>query len=273
MSPCIMGQPGQNTIDTDDSTLLNPGRMFSYSNTDIWFGTWSCGYTTLKIFYEEHQQYRNRWSASNCGFDLVQYKGTTIYMEQHSKWDYLAYFDEEFMSIESFTQQATFHPMTLITHPKAVLIKSRERAGPRRARKVWLPRPSWWDSGWSLTKQVAAHGVFAWFVIIIDLEHPWMDSYFNTDAEKKQDMWWTNTDWKSKFDEYVRTTVQTRQTKKKAPKPVTIGPFMPRTRDLDRAQNVQLTWFYKSHWRWGGNNLTLTKICDPSMDVPVNPTG
>lgn len=266
-----MGQPDQQTYDTGEYFKLNPGRMFSYSNNDLWMGTWSCGFTTLKIFYEEHQQYRNRWSASNCGFDLVQYHGTTIYLEQHSSWDYIAYFDEEFMSIESFTQQATLHPLCLITHPKAILVKSRLRAGPRRARKVWIGRPSWWDSGWTLTKSACNHGVFAWFVTVVDLEHPWLDNFYNSHDEMKKHFWWLKKDWKEKYDQYVRETVQTRTVFKKAPPEVVCGPLMPRTRDLQKAENIQLTWFYKSHWRWGGNNITLTKICDPCMDVPVNP--
>lgn len=233
-------------------------------------GTWGIGMTTLKILYQEHQQYRNRWSSTNCGFDLVKYKGTTVYLDQHATVDYLAFFDTEFVSLQAFTHQATLHPLSLITHPQAILVKSRQRAGPRRARKVWLPRPAWWDNGWRESKEACNSGMFAWYVTAVDLDNPWLDYFINDDQDWTKHMWWKDTKWKEEYDKYVREQSQAPTTFKNPPDSVGIGPFMLRQRNIrvDKT-NLQLTWFYKSVWYWGGNNITLSKICDPCLDIPV----
>ncbi|UPW41516.1 ORF1 [Myodefec virus RodL3_715] len=283
MCPLMIGQPTSANTDKPSQAKeyeLKQGSMFGYKadGTDMWMGTWSMGLLTLEILYEEHQLYRNRWSSSNCGFDLVNYRGTTVYLEQHSTIDYIAFFDEEFKSLFSFAQQATVHPLLMITHPKTILVKSKARAGPRRARKVFIPRPSWWDSGWQFSKDICKTGVFVWYVCAIDLEHPWLENHFTSDAYYKEAFWWKGKEhkWKEDYDTYVRTAVQTAGTNPNANNykdTMGNGPLMLRVADyVSDTGNKQLIWFYKSYWHWAGNNLTLSKICNPCLDVPVNPT-
>lgn len=275
--PLMVGQPDQTGADPKNNKNyeLRPGAIYGYKSngTQLWMGTWSVGVLSLWVLYEEHQLYRNRWSSSNCGFDMVEYRGTTLYLEQHSEMDYIAFFDEEYASIESFAQQATLHPLLLLTHPKTILIKSRKRAGPRRARKVFVPRPSWWDSGWKFSKDVAKKGLFVWYVACIDLEHPWIAPSFNDETDFQNHMWWKDKKWKEDFDKYVRTAAQQlgdNWNKNNYDNAIAKGPFMPWVTDLlQEKNNLQLVWFYKSYWKFGGNNLTLKKICNPDMDVPV----
>lgn len=243
----------------------------------MWTGTWSLGMVSLKILYDEHKVFRNRWSSSNCGFDLVEYRGTTVYLEQHSTIDYIAFFDEEYTSITSFSQQASLHPLILITHPKTIIIKSRARAGPRRARKVFLPRPSWWDSGWSISKEVATKGLFVWYISAINLEHPWLDNFFSDDNQFKDHFWWKSTgmEWKTKYDEYVKLAVNSINAeggKRTINDWVSKGPMMLYPTDLTNDRlNYQFTWFYKSYWVFGGNNISLKSACDPTKDIPIAP--
>lgn len=69
------------------------------NNTEWWWpwgkkiaimaGGWSIGCFSLHILWQEHQYHKNRWSTSNCGFDLAKYRGTTIYLQQHEDIDYI----------------------------------------------------------------------------------------------------------------------------------------------------------------------------------------
>nr|QYD02305.1 ORF1 [Torque teno felis virus] len=258
---------------------FNPVRRFDTdtSNTYVSFGGWSVGSFTLQRLYQEHQHYRNRWSASNCGFDLVRYRGTTLFLEQHAKLDYIFFVDPEYETTEAFIKQATMHPLALITHPQSVLIKSRERAGPRRSRKIFVPRPAWWDSGWDFSKHIAQKGLFIYIVFVVDLDYPWFESYFDrainqstvTDQE-----WWRKgiKVWKDSFDDYTRKTVDTKPsgttTSITDNNTIGAGPFFYKPRNAeDWKYNEQITFFYKSYWHWGGRNLTIKKICDPTLDI------
>nr|AHN14897.1 ORF1 [Rodent Torque teno virus 1] len=276
--PLMIGQPDQTGTDPTNNANweLRQGAMYGYKSdgSELWMGTWSVGMVSLTMLYGEHKNFRNRWSNSNCGFDMVEYRGTTVYLEQHSTVDYIAFFDEEYRTIESFAQQATLHPFIMLTHPKTILIKSRQRAGPRRARKVFVPRPSWWDSGWKFSKDVCNKGVFVWYIAAVDLEHLWCDCYITDRTAWAEAKWWKDMKWKEDFDTYVRTAVQTIGTdwnKDNYKKTIAHGPTMISIKDFQTDKNNwQITWFYKSYWRFGGNNLTLRKICNPSMDVPIS---
>lgn len=237
----------------------------------VQFGAWTTGHFSLTNLYSEHMQFRNRWSASNCGFDLARYLGTMFYLEQHAELDYIVFIDPEYETTASFLRQATFHPIAMITHPQTVLIKSRKRAGPRRARKIWIPRPAWWDSGWTFTKEIAQKGMFIYFFMFIDLDHPWIDSHLdveiNSGADNDGVIWWKKMDWKTEWDKYVEKTVKTDDVDKVDSVKACYGPLMLRERDLQEYKNnEQVTAFYKSYWMWGGRNLTIKKVCDPTKD-------
>lgn len=123
-------------------------------------------------------------------------------------------------------------------------------------------------------KKIATRGLFCWFVSAVDQEHPFYNCYFANDDGAKDWRWWNMKDWKSDFDEYVRTQIQLMgsnpQQEKIDNKKFYKGPFMLHIRNMQHENiNRQLLWFYKSYWHWGGNNMTLKKPCDPDMDVPV----
>lgn len=286
--PLIIGWSSANHQMELDAEHFNPARRYmpNAAGDKIQFGGWALGSFTLAGLYREHQQYRNRWSFSNCGFDLASYKGTTLYLEQHHKHDYIVFIDPEYRSLNEFAKQATFHPLELITHPQTILVKSRERAGPRRARKVWVPRPSWWDSGWEFAKTIANKGIFCWFVMFVDLDYPWVLARLDTGNINDQPAtsndffsWWRlgNAGWKTTFDAYVRSTVEQAHDSKIAQtneqsidewEKVMAGPMVLKFKDINQHQFAeQVLWFYKSTWYWGGRNLTLKKVCDPNADV------
>nr|ATX61881.1 putative ORF1 [Torque teno calomys tener virus] len=249
---------------------FNPVRRFGIwgnNNSNVQLGGWVVGHFSLQMLYYEHKDWKNRWSNTNCGWDLVQYYGTTLFLEQHKDQDYIVFLDPEYQSTEEFLKTTSIHPLLMITHPNTILIKSRERAGPRRARKVFLPRPSWWDSGWSFSTDICKKGIFLFYVCFIDLDWPWLDNYIE-DHKKEKAKWWKDNKWKEEFDKYVKDNFMMPTQDTDIHETLNMGPFWPRPVDVNNSKNLQLVFFYKSYWRWGGNNLTVKAVCDPCNVLP-----
>lgn len=278
--PLALGQQEKVTTTPNDTRhAWDPvQRFYAAQNGDIQLGGWALGNFSLEGLYKEHLAFRNRWSFSNCGFDLASYKGTWLYFEQHRHMDYLVMIDSEYESLKEFVTQTTFHPLALITHPHVIVIKSRDRVGPRRARKVWVPRPAWWDSGWTFTKDIARKGMFAYFIMFIELDYPLMVKYVESEnyLDQEEVSWWksANQKWKEDWDSYILSTLSETEPASKADlvRPdkskvihINQGPLMPRYNAIFVGTNWQLLMFYKSIWRWGGRNLTMKKICDPVL--------
>nr|QIJ55538.1 ORF1 [Lepus torque teno virus 1] len=157
-----------------------------YGNNLVNFGGYSCGTFSLSSLYQEHLMMRNRWSQSNCGFDLASYRGTKIMFVPHPHLDYLVYIDSEYRDFSLWMKQC-MHPAVLLTHPNSRLIRSIAHGGPRRKLpRIFVPPPSTMNSGWSWMKDLAGHGLFAWFVCWLDLHNP-----FFAHVEDPNDVkWW-----------------------------------------------------------------------------------
>lgn len=238
----------------------------------IMAGGWSIGCFSLHILWQEHLYHKNRWSTSNCGFDLAKYRGTTLYLQQHEDIDYLFFWDAEYKDIDSFLKHEKLHPVEMITHPQTIIVKSRKRAGPRRARKVYIPRPSWWPSGWSNMVDIAKTGLFVYYVCAIDLDHPWIGKYQEPTTVDKG-MWWGSNDWYENWvklvtDQNTHTNPNNRKGTYDNPiyKTIRGGPFFLRNWAVEHDHYIykQLTLWYKSYWTWGGRSLSIKNICEPS---------
>lgn len=282
---------GESTT-TYSTTLTNfcPEQRFFVGTSNTWWwpfsssttlltGGWSVGVFSLQTLYEEHKFHKNRWSASNCGFDSASYHGTTMYLQQHQFIDYIFFWDTEYRNMNDFLQNTALHPLDLLINPQATLIKSRERSGPRRTRKVYIPRPAWWASGWADMRDCAKTGMFIYWIMAVDLDNPWLGKHqAPTTPDKGQ--WWQNMNWYTKFLELVRDeNTNTNTAKRQAAwddstnKQIRGGPFMLRSWKVEHEHYIypQITFFYKSYWRWGGRTLTIKSICDPSK--PFGPPG
>lgn len=268
----ILGQ-GQATPNFSHNIQeFNPVRRFvSLKNSNnLQTGGWAVGNFSLQALYEEHKNWRNRWSNTNCGFDLVQYHYTTVYLEQHKTMDYIVFFDEEYQSTEEFLKSTSIHPLLMITHPKTILIKSRDRAGPRRARKIHIPRPSWWESGWNFSTDICKKGMFLYYFAFIDLDWPWAVRSTSKEDWNNKDgsAWWKGDAWKKKFDDAVKASFDNSNPDQTDHKLANVGPLIPRAPASNTEPNKQITFFYKSRWTWGGNNLTFKAVCDPCNVLP-----
>lgn len=236
------------------------------------------GTFSLASLYAEHLMYRNRWSQSNCGFDLATYKGTKLYFTPHATYDYIVYVDQEYRSFEIWQKQC-MHPGVLITHPKARIIRSIKNGGTRRKLpKMFIPPPSTMNTGWQWMNLIATEGLFAWFTCWLDLEAPWIGNVSDPNTVR----WW-ETGKKDSPPDWVKNAVEMQG------KDITqaiaafyqnlsqagnnkffnmgYGPFILKgiyNQAADhRVDYPQMLWFYKSYWQWGGSTTTIKNVCDP----------
>lgn len=237
-------------------------------------GGWACGAMSLYQLYFENIWHKNRWSVSNCGFDTAKYRGTTFMLQQHAYIDYVFYWDSEYKDINHFLDHTDLHPLILLTHPQAILVKSKARAGPRRTKKVYISRPAWWPSGWSSMSDIAKTGLFCWFIMAVDLDNPWLGKFQN--PFRAEGMWWKDQTWLTDWNNYVRDeNKNTSNTERKRMygdagyANVRAGPFMLRSWKVEHDDYIypQITIWYKSYWTWGGRSLTIKQICDPTKPL------
>lgn len=278
-------------------------RGWIYSDQKLVCGGWSAGTLSLNSLYAEHTWWRNRWSASNCGFDLARYLGTKIYFRPHNYLDYIVFIDAEYGDFKQWLKQC-MHPAVLITHPQARLIQSIRRGGPRRKLpRMWVPPPSTMNLGWHWMRDIANTGIFAWYVCWIDLDSPWAPQLPDPQAFK----WWKDgnaskpPDWVTKWldlqqldpadalskvvdkkgNESGLTTGKAQIDPTNPYFLLTQGPMVlknpgfwnptsgPTFETQPRVPYPQVTFFYKSKWQWGGSTVSLKTVCDPSKVAQV----
>lgn len=250
-------------------------------------GGWSLGVMSLEAFYQEHTDKRNRWSTSNCGFDLVKYLGTKLYFVPCPYQDYIVYIDEEYHSTEEMMKQC-LHPAVVITHPKSRLIRSIKNGGPRRKLPhMWVPRASNMSSSWHRSKEIANWGLFAYYCAFVDLGCPCIAQVNDPNIQT----WWKNRsnnnpdpDWYTYWMQFQKLSGQAgleklggppTETDRKKFEGLADGPFLQKSPNeycswnKDGAPGArvysQVVWFYKSFWRWGGTVLTLKQVCNPIL--------
>lgn len=267
---------------------FNPQQGFQFdelNQKEIQPGGWAIWIFTLEGLYQEHQLWRNRWSASNCGFDITIYFGTKLTFLPHYNRDYIVYVDSDYRSTEHFHKQF-LHPAVIMTHPNSRIIWSLRRKKQTKLPSIFVPRPSLWYDGWSDIKTICRNGMFYLYVAFVDFDFPWMSGgYGNPDTWNSREKyeWWKPAmpgqegfipnkplsdeikkgDWLSSWGKSEKAW--TGIVKNPGDIASNYGPFIPKN---GLQQYDQLVMFYKSYWLWGGNTLRVKKVCDPCKEPP-----
>ncbi|QIJ55578.1 ORF1 [Marmot associated torque teno virus] len=259
---------------------------YSRFTGDLILGGYCMGAISLNGLYDEHKAGRNRWSRSNCGFDLVRYLGSTVYFVPHKFLDYIVYIDPEYKTMDLFKKQS-MHPAAMLTHPNTRIIRSIEHGGPRRKLpRFRIPRPAHWDDGWIWMSDVAKWGLFAFYVSWIDLESPFIAHVDDPNNVK----WWSDTGttaeqgpkWMSKFKEQQNKAPGQQLTDfyggltNSVPQDdvakLDYGPFILKAPGPGQVGGLptypQITAFYKCHFLWGGSTAGIKEVCDPAAWEP-----
>lgn len=255
-----------------------------YQNQNLVLGSYSMGTFSLQSLYAEHLMMRNRWSQSNCGFDLATYRGTKLYFMPHPEYDYIVFIDAEYRDFKTWAKQC-MHPAVLITHPQTRIIRSLKNAGPRRKLpKMFVPPPSTMNTGWQWMQEIATAGMFAWFMCWIDFTAPWIGNVEDPNTVK----WWSTGSAVSKPDWFKNAIEMQGKNMDEAMKAffdisnnrkvsngnkfdmIGYGPFIFKgvyaRGDPGRIDYPQVCWFYKSYWQWGGSTTGLKDVCDPKTE-------
>lgn len=244
-------------------------------NQTLFLGSWSVSLFNLKRLYEDHKQFRNRWSTSNCGFDLVKYHGTLLTFVPHTSLDYIVYVDTEYKSVSAFMKQP-LHPGVVITHPRTRIIKSRNWYKSKRFPSIWVPRPNHWTDQWYYMDDAATSSMFLMYISWIDLNDPFLPITIGTNENEFK--WWQpdpdgDTGWVKQFRRMQDSSLDPHNSRidyanggepGKNWKYVDWGPFILK-RSWPESKCPSVPVFYKSYWTWGGNVISLKPVCDPTI--------
>lgn len=127
---------------------------------------------SLMLLYEQNLLGRNRWSASNEGFDLVKYRGTKFTFWPHMTRDYIVWWERDFEST-SYMHYRRLHPAKALLEPNHIIVRSIRRGG-RRAKKLFIPPPSTFQSGWTFMDQFCDVKVLILGITWINLDNPFL---------------------------------------------------------------------------------------------------
>lgn len=251
------------------------------------------GQLGLDSLYKDFLEGRNRWSHTNCGFDLAKYRGTYVTLYPTFSTDYIFWFDTDYGNYNEFkTLVQHIHPGILLNSPHTTVVLSKETLGRYRPKRVYIPPPTIFGNKWSTMSDWSARGLAVFAISVIDFRHPWvhpglnfgsnrpydMYDYSNkvgnaksiikrtTDKWNLGEMWWNNktgssagradvwyAQWPGWSDEPGALSANVYDA-------IALGPFVKKQQFAE----CQIVLTYRSKWWWGGDILTLPeRVCDP----------
>lgn len=261
-------------------------------------GGWMVGQLGLDAFYKDFLEGRNRWSQTNCGFDLAKYRGTHITLYPTQSVDYIFWFDTDYGQFNEFkTLVQHIHPAILLNSPHTTVVLSKETRGTYRPKRVFIPPPTIFGNKWSTQSDWAGRGLAVFAVSVIDFRYPWVHPGTNfeenrpysmydytsnkgiarkiikneTDKWKLADMWWNCKVGSTEKRADVWYAQWPGWSDDKAPLDATVydavalGPFVKK----QQFSECQIVLTYRSHWWWGGDILSLPeRVCNPATGAP-----
>lgn len=229
-------------------------------------GGWTLGAFSLEMLYEEHESYRNNWTASNSGLDLVRYLGTTVTLMAHPNVAYIFWWDPDYHTLQEQVQYV--HPailMNKINHRVVLPMMLTKKA----CVKIRIPPPSTYERDWRFSKDTQDMGMFAFAACLYDYKNPFVKAGVDmpTTSEGQKEYWWV------KWTDGVKTPLWLQNWGSATGKTqiaVAGGPFVQKYLDLSNSP-CQIWMKYKCHWQFGGEVLPPESVADPAN--PDKPPG
>lgn len=131
---CGHTRAGRNfAIHSEDFTSQIKPHGGSFSTT-----TWS-----LKVLWDEHQKFMNRWSYPNTQLDLARYKGVTFWFYRDQKTDYIVQWSRNPPFKLNKYSSAMYHPGMMMQAKKKLVVPSfQTRPKGRKRYKVTIRPPN-----------------------------------------------------------------------------------------------------------------------------------
>lgn len=223
-------------------------------------GGWAIGGFDYQDMYNEHRAYRNTWSASNTGLDLVRYRGADIFLYAHQYYTYVFHWDTDFNDVESFKRYC--HPAILMNtrHHKVVMPLSVQG---RKVHKIRIHPPSGLLSGWKQSKEFATAGhFFLWGVALMDTFRPFLPQGNMPAKASQSGLWWgqdlgTTSNEPKWLEDWGNDTICP------SLKPCYQGPFVLKEKPGGADEPIQLYMKYRLKFDFGGDSLPHIAVSNP----------
>nr|AFJ75543.1 ORF1 [Torque teno sus virus 1a] len=136
-------------------------------------GGWSSGVISLEGLFNENRLWRNIWSKSNDGMDLVRYFGCRIRLYPTENQDYLFWYDTEFDEQQRRMLDEYTQPSVMLQAKNSRLIVCKQKMPiRRRVKSIFIPPPAQLTTQWKFQQELCQFPLFNWACICIDMDTP-----------------------------------------------------------------------------------------------------
>ncbi len=168
---CGHTRAGRNfAIHSEDFTSQIKPHGGSFSTT-----TWS-----LKVLWDEHQKFMNRWSYPNTQLDLARYRGVTFWFYRDQKTDYIVQWSRNPPFKLNKYSSAMYHPGMMMQAKKKLVVPSfQTRPKGRKRYRVRIRPPNMFADKWYTQEDLCPVPLVQIVVSAASLLHPFCSPQTN----------------------------------------------------------------------------------------------
>nr|UHM25940.1 MAG: ORF1 [Torque teno midi virus] len=127
----------------------------------------------LAFLWEEHQKWRNFWTAPNEGFDLARYTGTVIRIYRPPTVDVVCMYTTSYPMLTNMGTHPACHPQRQILAFKKIIIQSLKRKpNGKKYKTIRIKPPQLMQNKWFFQKDLAKLNLFQLYIASCDLDRP-----------------------------------------------------------------------------------------------------
>jgi hypothetical protein len=168
---CGHTRAGRNfAIHSEDFTTQIKPHGGSFSTT-----TWS-----LKVLWDEHQKFNNRWSYPNTQLDLARYRGVTFWFYRDQKTDYIVQWSRNPPFKLNKYSSAMYHPGIMMQAKRKLVIPSfQTRPRGKKRYRVRIRPPNMFNDKWYTQEDLCPVPLVQIVVSAASLLHPFCSPQTN----------------------------------------------------------------------------------------------
>nr|UGV43038.1 MAG: ORF1 [Torque teno virus] len=136
-------------------------------------GSFSTTTWSLKVLWDEHQKFLNKWSYPNTELDLSRYKGCTFWFYRDQKTDYVVTWNRNPPFKLNKYSSAFMHPgMIMQAKHKLIVPSFATRPKGRKRYRVRIRPPNMFEDKWYTQEDLCSVGLVSLAVSAASLTHP-----------------------------------------------------------------------------------------------------
>lgn len=212
---------------------------------------------TLDGLYLENKGYRNIWSQTNTGRDLVMYHGCTITLYAHNYYAYIFAWDTDVKEIDPFT--AMSHPAVLLNWPRHTVMLPVFATG-KATKKIRIPTPAAYEKDWEYSSDMHNGRTFVWACSLFD----WRDFLWNPTKSfptPQDNEWWQHLNPSTKIPTWLSNW--TGESGSQEDNIAAKGPFVIKVMPKDNSW-AQAYMQYTFHFSFAGDSYQKFPLTNPN---------